>query len=213
MLSVSVQLVVTGLLASSALAQSFNIDVGAATPTPSNAYGAAAAQPGVWNAYAGGTLSNLLDTGGSVTAAAITATGGFASGFNDPLTLGDDEALFDDFLAIPFFETYTVSGLAPGNYDVFVYTWTFGPLSSGFDVNAQGMQVVGGVWANAFTQGVTHSFNSVSLSSGQNITIDVHSINGALGAITGIQIVPIPTPAAPALLLPAAATALLRRRR
>lgn len=183
-------------IATGARSQSMNIDFGTATPIPSTAYGAAAGSVGVWNVYGGGAASGLLDLSGSATGVSISGSGGFASDFMDPLTAGDDDALLDDFLAIPFFETYTLSGMAAGTYDVYVTTWTFGPLSSGIDVNGLGMQVIGGVWAGGFTQGVTHSLHTVTLASAQDLVIGVSSIDGALGTISGVQIVQVPTPAA-----------------
>lgn len=187
-------------IAASAQAQSMNIDFGTATPIPSSSYGGAAGSVGVWSVYGGGAASGLLDLSGNATGVSISGSGGFASDFMDPLTTGDDDALMDDFLAIPFFETFTVSGIAAGTYDVYVTTWTFGPLSSGIDVNGLGMQVIGGVWTGGFTQGVTHSLHTVTLASAQNLVIDVSSIDGALGVISGVQIVQVPAPGAVALL-------------
>jgi hypothetical protein len=200
-------------IAAGAQAQSMNIDFGTATPIPSSSYGAAAGSVGVWNVYGGGAASGLLDLSGNPTGVSISGTGGFASDFMDPLTTGDDDALLDDFLAIPFFETYTVSGIAAGTYDVYVTTWTFGPLSSGIEVNGLGMQVIGGVWTGGFTQGVTHSLHTVTLASTQNLVIDVSSIDGALGTISGVQIVLVPGPGAGALLACAALAGIRTRRR
>ncbi len=200
------------LAAASATAQSLNIDVGNASPLPSSTYGGAAPSAGVWNSYIGGATGGLLNLAGAPTAVGISGTGGFLAGFNDPLTLGDDDALLDDYLAIPFIETYTVSGLAAGAYNVYVTTWTFGPLSTGIDVNGLGMQVIGGVWPGGFVPGSTHSVHSVTLGTSQNLVIDVFSVNGALGAISGIQIVQIPAPQSAGVLLVAALAATRRRR-
>lgn len=209
---VATALVSAGALGADAAAQSMNIDVGNATPVPSSAYGGPAGSAGVWNQYTGGALAGLLDLSGNATGVSIAGTGGFLAGFNDPLTLGDDGALLDDYLNITFIETYTFSGLSAGAYDIYVTTWTFGPLSTGVDVNTQGMQVIGGVWTGGFVPGATHSLHSVTLASAQDLVIDIFSIDGALGAISGIQIVQIPSPGgAGALAL--GALALTRRRR
>lgn len=200
------------LIASGAHAQSMNIDFGTATPLPSSSYGGPAGSAGVWNLYAGGAASGLLDLTGNTTGVSIAGTGGFASDFMDPLTTGDDEALLDDYLAIPFFETYTISGVAAGSYDIYVTTWTFGPLSTGVEVNSLGMQAIGGVWTGGFVQGLTHSLQSITLASAQDIVIDVSSINGALGSISGVQIVQIPAPASGALMLCLAGLTARRRR-
>lgn len=178
-------------------AQSFNIDIGTATPTPSSSFGAASGQVGVWNTYAGGTLGGLLDTGGNATSVSMSGTtGGFLGSFSDPTTFGDDDALMDDGMLIPVFETYTVSGLAAGSYSIFYYVWTVSPLPTGVDINGQGMQTIGGTWPGGYVSGITHSSTSVQLVSGQDLVIDVHSINGALGSFTGLQIVPVPAPGA-----------------
>jgi hypothetical protein len=195
-----------------ASAQSLNIDVGTQNPAPAFFYAGPGNSAGQWNIYAGGVSSGLLDLAGSPTAASISGTGGFLSSFNDPLTLGDDQNLLDDYLAIPFIDTYTVSGLAAGSYDVYVTTWTFGPLSTGIDVNSLGMQIIGGTWPGNFVAGSTHSLHSVSITSGQDITIGVFSINGALGAVSGIQIVQIPAPSAGAIMLSFGMLAARRRR-
>lgn len=209
---IATTLVSAGALGASAAAQSMNIDVGNASPVPSSVYGGPAGSAGAWNQYTGGVSAGLLDLAGNSTGVSVSGTGGFLSGFNDPLTLGDDDALLDDFLSIPFIETYTVSGLAAGAYDIYVTTWTFGPLSTGVDVNNLGMQVIGGVWTGGFVPGATHSLHSVTLGSAQDLVIDIFSINGALGAISGIQIVQIPAPGA-TIGLALGGLALTRRRR
>jgi len=187
-------------LAGTCAAQSFNIDIGNATPTPSSSFGAAAGQAGVWNTYVGGTLNGLFDTGGNATAVSMSGTsGGFLGSFSDPTTFGDDDALMDDGMLIPFFETYTVSGLAAGSYSIYYYVWTVSPLPTGLDINGQGMQTIGGSWPGGYVAGTTHAVTSVQLTSGQDLVIDVHSINGALGSFTGLQIVPVPAPGAGAL--------------
>lgn len=201
------------LCASGVLGQAINIDFGNASPTPGNAYGAAAGQAGAWNTYLGPTLSGLLNTSAAVTGASISGgSSGFLAGVNDPLTLGGDDDLLDDYIGIPYIETYTVNGLAAGTYNIYGYTWTFGPLSTGIDVNGQGMQTIGGVWPGSFSPG-TYSLHTVTLGASQPLVIDVYSINGALGAIAGVQIVPVPTPGAAAVLGLGGLAALRRGRR
>lgn len=201
-----------GLLASSGMAQAFNIDFGTTSPVPSVPYGAASGQAGHWNVFAGGPTA-LQNTAAAATGVSIVDTlFSFPSGANDPLTLGDDDALLDDYMAVPFHAVYTVNGLAAGTYDVYSYTWTFGPLSTGIDVNTQGVQVIGGVWSGSFTPG-SYSLHTVTIAASQPLVIDVYSINGALGAIAGVQIVPVPTPGAAAAMGLGALAALRRRRK
>jgi hypothetical protein len=200
-------------LSCGAIAQSFNIDVGNATPTPANAYGAGSGQTGFWNTYIGGTLPSLINTSGSATGVSMTGTGGFLGSYNDPGTFGDDEALIDDLLSVPFLETYTINGLAPGNYNVYTYVWTFNALPTDIQVNGLGYQTVGGAWTGSFVQGQTHSLHNLTLTTGQPVTIDIHTVNGALGGMTGVQIVPVPTPGAAAVLVGAGVLGMRRRRR
>jgi hypothetical protein len=198
-------------LSSHALAQNFNVDCGTLTPTPSPSFGAASGQTGFWNAYAGGALGGLVTTSGGASSVSITGTGGFLGGYNDPGTFGDDEALMDDSLIVPFWETYTISGLAAGSYDVYVYVWTQNALPTGVDVQGQGMQAVGGAWAGGYATGVTHALASVTLAPSQALIIDIHSINGALGGFCGFQIVEVPGPSGLAVLAGAAAARGRRR--
>lgn len=203
------------LCAGGLLGQAINIDFGNASPTPTASYGAAAGAPGVgfWNTYLGPTIPNLLNHSAAVTGVSISGgSGGFLAWFNDPLTLGSDEDLLDDYIGIPYIETYTVNGLAAGTYNIYGYTWTYGPLSTGIDVNGQGIQTIGGVWPGSFIQGQSYSLHTVTLSGTQPLVIDVYSINGALGAISGVQIVPVPTPGVAAALGLGGLAALRRRR-
>jgi len=197
-----------------ASAQSFNIDVGTATPAPTTPFGAGASQPGVWNTYAGGTLNNLLDLAGTPTGVTLAASNnsGFLGSNNDPATLGDDENLIDDLMLVPFLDSYTFSGLAGGTYDVYAYTWTFQQLPTDMQVNGGGYQTVGGAWPGGYVAGITHSLQSVTIPANGSISLDIHSVNGALGGLSGIQLVQVPTPAGVAVLL-AGAGIFTRRRR
>src|SRR5258708_31734562 len=110
-----------------ATAQGFNIDIGATYGTPSSGFGAGAAQPGVWNNVLGvqGTtpLASLTGASTGVTIACVGA-GSYDFSFNNAGTSGDDEALMDDgsdpTSAGP---SWTISGLAPGNYVLYTYAW------------------------------------------------------------------------------------------
>lgn len=199
-------------LAAPALAQSMNIDFGVATPAPSAGFGAAAASPGAWNVFSN-SPTGLFDLAGNLTGATLSGTGGgFLGGNNDPLTFGDDEALMDDAVLIPFMETYTFTGLQAGTYNVFAYTWTVANLPTQLNVQNQGFQLVGGAWPGGYVPGITHSITQVNLGAGQPLTVQVFSVNGALGAINGVQLVLVPAPGAGALLAAAGLVAFRRRR-
>ena len=201
-------------LAPLASAQNFNIDFGSATSTPAFFFGAAG-PAGVWDQYITSPANGLMDTSGNISSVNLTATNAFAtfpSGYNDPMTIVDDEFLMDDYIAITFIETYSFTGMAAGTYNVYTYTWTFGPLSTGIDVNATGQQVIGGTWTGGYLLGTTHSLHTVTIPANGTINIRVVSIDGALGAISGVQIVQVPTPAG-ASVLALGAMAMTRRRR
>lgn len=191
--------------------QSFNIDFGNANPSPAPTYGAASGSVGFWNVYSGGAMG-LADLSGSPTGVSISGgTTGFLGAANDPATLGDDDALLDDYIGIPFIDTWTVTGLAAGTYDVYGYTWTFAALPSGFDMNGLGMQAVGGAWPGSFQPGL-YSLHTVTLTANQPLVVDLYSINGALGVISGLQIVLVPQPGAGVLLALGCGGAFRRRR-
>src|SRR4051812_33277686 len=81
------------LFVSGLRAQSFNIDIGNQTPLPSATFGAAAAQPGSWNAWTPSLgPMNLVDLSGATTTVTATRTAGFGydSMFDNTGTLGDD---------------------------------------------------------------------------------------------------------------------------
>ena len=98
-------------------AQSFNVDYGSAFGTPSSSYGAAANQPGLWNAVDANTPPVALkDVDGNATRVRVFEQLPFGpASFDDPATSGDDEALMDDYLdlhSVP--HTFEIHGLQPG---------------------------------------------------------------------------------------------------
>jgi len=195
-------------------AQAFNIDFGIANPFPGNAYGAAAGSGGAgfWNAYPGGSIP-LLTTAAIFTGVTINGGAtGFLGNANDPATLGDDDALLDDYIGIPYIDSWTVTGLAAGPYDVYGYTWTFTALPSGFNVNGAGVQTVGGAWPGSYQPGL-YSHHTVTIAPSQPMVVTLYSINGAIGVIRGLQIVPVPAPGGAAALVVCGATVARRRRR
>ncbi len=187
-----------------ASAQNFNIDFGGTNPAPASSFGAAS-QIGFWNSYSGGLQSGFVDIGGNNTGVSIQQVGpGFVGAFPDPTTFGNDELLLDDQITSPVTDIYTVTGLTAGTYNIYSYTWTFGALSTGFTVNSQPQQIVGGTWTGSYIQGQTYAFNTVTLATNQPLIIQVDSIGGALGAMTGLQIVtsvPSPVCAGPAVVM------------
>lgn len=214
-----------GLFAATAGAQ-YNVDFsngGVSAPPPSNAYGAAAGQSGVWNNIVTdvGPAVPLLNTAGASTGVTLDLTdGGFMfdgatslpNGVVTP-TGSDDELFMDDVWDSPAAATMTVGNLPAGQYFVYAYGGSpdSGTTFMQFDVGGNS-QLVGGQWSNPFTyqQGVTHARFTVNHPGG-NLVIGVPDVLG-FESVNGLQIAPVPEPASVGLML-TGALGLLRRRR
>jgi hypothetical protein len=184
-----------------ASAQEFNLDVGGAgNIVPAPAF-AAAGQPGLWDTIGltGGVAETLVDVNGvvtsvtltlSVTSTLITSTTNLAG------ATADDIALMTDILDPgQAGASWTLAGLAPGEYDL--YTYAMAPDSGLYltDVTVVGSvdptQSVGGTWPNAYVQGVTHARHRIT-ATGAPITIQfVETVTppGSFTSIGGLQIV------------------------
>jgi hypothetical protein len=197
-------------LASAARAQNMNIDIGlSGFSTPSNAYGAAASQPGLWNEIDGsqpGVSFPLVNLSGAATSASVSYTsvgnsvGNFT--FDNPNTSGDDQALLDDLRDIgnggtapPSESVFTFTGLANGSYTVYAYC--FAPdnrvgYSTGVTVTGgtKGAQVCGNAqWTGQHVLGGTYVTDTVNVTTGQLvIKFDSRGINGNFGSANGIQL-------------------------
>jgi hypothetical protein len=183
-----------------------NVDIGVNTthPLPSQNYGAASgplSQPGVWNPVPGsvavaGTV-NLVDTSGAPSAVTLRATGGVGDfQFNNVNTTGDADRLLDDLYDASTSQ-WVFSGLADGEYAVYVYAWASdSPLSFFSDVTIQGgmkgtVSVGGGDWAGVYVDGVHFLFDQVSICGGADLIVDVATpMSGTPTSVNGFQIVP-----------------------
>lgn len=181
-----------------------NIDLGTVSPTafgtPGAGYGAAAGQVGFWNNI--GTMNAaqsfpLNDISGAPSGASISSLNtNFSFSFNNAGTSGDDQALMDDGLdlgGIGSLDTFTITGLAAGTYQVYVYAWA--PDSATFVtssiVNGSPAQTSGGAWPGGFAAGTTHNAFNVTLGAGQPLIINT-SVTSGFGTLNGIQIIPTP---------------------
>jgi len=193
-------------LASSAAAQSFNVDVnnttGAGAGVPALGYGAAAGalmSTSPWFNMGAGTSHNLGSgvmcnwTGGTMT----------LFGFQNTGTTGNDDLLMDDLYDIGGAgqsRTATLTGLQNGMYRLWIYAWA--PDSADFRTNVTvggATQSVGGAWPGGFTQGVTHAFFDNVVVAGGTLSFTVATASG-FGSLNGFQIYQIPAPGAMALL-------------
>jgi hypothetical protein len=183
--------------------QAINLDVGTNTtfPTPAGTYGAASGQTGTWNGAAGTAIIAgpiaLLDTSGSPSGVTISGTGGFGDfEFNNVNTTGDDQRLLDDLFDAGTSQ-YTISGLADGLYNVYVYAWAPDARLTFFsDVTVQGgskgtVKVGGADWSGTFVHGIHYMSDTVSVLGGAPIVIDiVNPVPVTPTSLNGIQIEP-----------------------
>jgi hypothetical protein len=186
-------------LAGAAAAQSLNVDVGDNTilfPAPSNGYGAAAQQPGKWNAVKTPYSAQLLGLGGMPSGVSVSSSGtnAFATPFSG--LSGDDKDLMADCQSISTFSgtvRWTFSGLAAGSYRVYTFAWDPSGSGAGTEVSVIGssdpLQVVGGSWGGSpHVFGTTYALHHAGVSGG-TLEIDVAGHAGSSGSVNGFQLV------------------------
>jgi hypothetical protein len=164
--------VVAALLGSTANAQSLNVDFTTFNASPSSGYGAAAAQPGTWNNLSGGGPQALQNLAGGATTATLSAntTAGWAFGFNNVLTSGDDELLLDG--GHDGAMNLSFAGLSNGNYEVYTYAWapdspTLYFTNVAVTGSADPQQTIGGVdWTGVHVLGQQYAFHRVAVTNG-----------------------------------------------
>ena len=179
-----------------------NLDIGVTFGTPGSGQGHAAKSPGVWNGIVPpASGESLLDLSGAPTAATVASTGiNGEYSFNNANTAGGAEKLLDDMDDIGCnandTTTWTITGMAAGDYDVFVYAWAPDqPASYLTDVvvagGAKGAQTVGGAgWSGAHVYGETFVMDTVTVAAdGGSITVTATTKVGC-GSLNGIQIAP-----------------------
>jgi hypothetical protein len=189
---------VLGALLGPASAQSFNIDLGTglAGTVPTPAYGAAAAQPGMWNDVPANGNQLLSDLSGAVTTVNINALATANFFFDNVGTSGDDQALMDDIQDLP--TTLTVTGLAPGSYTIYTYAWApDDPVHITNVVVAgspQPLQACGGLWPGGHQLGVTYVRHTLVIGPGQTDLVITFTLGGGqFVSANGVQIVGGPT--------------------
>src|SRR5258706_3686333 len=152
-------------------AQSFNLDFGEATATPSSSY-AAAGLPGYWNGIrADGWVDYvLMDLSGTLTTVHFQQSGAVGPILEtDPSVSGDDALLMNDGLI-----TYTYgvdscfyfNGLQPGVYELITYAWRPNHpalMASSHVDNTPGVEISGGAWPGAHVHGVTYAREIVTV--------------------------------------------------
>ncbi|MDG1050103.1 MAG: hypothetical protein P8M11_15165 [Planctomycetota bacterium] len=171
---------------------------------PSSTYSGAASGPGHWNefdldAIAGPILVSppLNDISNAPTPVTLTWDGlGVTPSslfFDEPCTLGDDQALMDDCGYIGGPSQLRFDGLAAGTYTVLTYGMA--PDSPVFLTNfavpgsVDPAQDVGGDFCLGFAPGVTHAQHVVAIGAGQPLLVDI-SVTAQFDTINGIQVFP-----------------------
>ena len=185
------------ILTATANAQSFNVDYGTQFGAPPTSYGAAAGQAGFWNEISGleeGAVS-LVDVDGRKTEVTIVPSLPFGqAGFDQPATVGDDQALMDDYFdlhSVP--ATFEIGGLTAGTYAVYTYLWA--PDEPAFrtslSVAGRPARLIGGAWPGGFHEGITHSRDVAHVDEGQSLVLAVFGI--PKGTLNGLQLVKLST--------------------
>lgn len=214
-----------------AFGQGFNIDFGpAGQVSPSSGYGAASGQVGYWNPSFGslmglsGNASGALISGGSIVLGSLPISGA-ASGDNELMNDGAVGRVLngDDGGSVAF------NGLQSGQYRLYVYAFlpanSDGTLRRGryrvFDSNSLNSTDVNllfpAVWPGQQVLNQTYFTYDFSISSPSQY-VQIFLIGQGSDAVpiatecAGLQIVPIPTPGATALLGVLGLTACRRRR-
>ena len=187
-------------LASTASAQSINMDFGPAAPygKPQLTYGGAAFQTGQWNQvtgnagpYGGALGGVIVDTTGLATPVQVRLTAG-ADGFCDATAgcvgagpLGsDDEVLMDDFSRFANASDLFIQGLDAGFYSIYVYAWA--PDNALAITTVDGVNV-GGPWPNQQLSGTTYTTKSM-VPVAANVPVRIR-LRGATGTLNAVQIV------------------------
>jgi uncharacterized protein (TIGR03382 family) len=181
-------------IATTAHAQSFNVDFGSAgagTPVPPTFDGEV--DPGPWNNITAlGTTSNLLSADSAATAASVAVTADTAVGLFD-VDDSDISRLRED----NFFSTgvnlwqATFAGLDPGRYDVIVYAPTNPNVPTGsFTVNGVAVSSFQGSNTATLTEGTDWKRVAGVVVTGSGILAMVNTAKpGSLAGLAGAQIV------------------------
>lgn len=190
------------IVATTAGAQSVNIDFSHTNPNPtaapSNSFAGAAGQPGYWMNVP--TAINAIQIDGLdalPSGITLTRTLGNVSTFsvNNANTTGDFEALIDDFHGFSSVTTvnYQFTGVDPGPYTL--YTYAIAPDNASFRTVVNVLtstsinpQVVGGAMpVNSFIPGVTHAAHDIFVGPDGIINVTLTG-NGTAGSINGFQL-------------------------
>lgn len=195
------------VLCPAGLTQAINVDLGPNTilaPVPSQGYGGAANQVGVWNAVPPAlSTTPLVDVFGSPISAAIASdSASSATAFPSVMPSGDDQSLMEDFQVTPSLNTlvtWTLTGLADGPYSLVVYasdpTNAAVRVEIGCPASGSPPQASGGGWPGAHSLGFTYvEFFAPVVGGSLEFTAQVIGTQFDSGVVNGFQLVPITVP-------------------
>ena len=182
-------------LASISTAQSMNIDFnwpGGGGVVPSSPYGAAGSV-GEWNNanIGSGVITNfaLVDLGNAPTTSLLNLTG-FSTSLAPGSYAGDALKLMEDTAGSSGGAVLNITGLLPGNYNVFLYGQSAsGNVTSTFIINSVSQASSGG-WAGSHVLGNSYVLFSGLAVTGGSLTVNyTGNFNGAQ-----LQYGPVPEP-------------------
>ena len=207
-----------------AAAATINIDFGTIDGSASGSFGAAVADGnsvgGTWNVLNGGGSIGVgsveFDDGSTATGVSITATDTFGGtgGSGPGLATSDvpsNAALTEDFLlnlgtaaGDGEFVSSTISGLAPGRYNVYAMAGSNGATSDTYDITF----LVGGSTVSTLSVGPIVSTTDwiegqnfvqqiVTISAGQTLEVRSNATERRFDVLNGLQIVEAPSAPAP----------------
>jgi len=180
-------------------ASPLNIDFGREYTGLPSSYGAASSQIGHWNDIVGnsGLSKNLLNTAGVATGIDLTLSNTSDGGIGGA-TDNDSTLLYDNFYSSsPFLGPWSVSlsGIKQGMYDIYYYAPAHSSISTGvFSINGTNVSNLTG--SLSLTQGISWDVLSGVTIDNSGILIIQSESNTSLLGLSGLQIVPVPVPAA-----------------
>jgi len=175
-----------------------NVDFGTEFSVPASSYGAASGQAGHWNQIGLG-VSALDDVTGAASAASISVTATVDSGFAGTPVDDTGELLNDNFFSSGGTSwSVDVSGLAAGDYLLFLYAPTNGVVSTGaMTVDGVPVASLPGDTSGTLIEGTSWTVVAVSFTGG---TLSITGSDVDTSGLAGLQVTPAPEPSGMALL-------------
>ena len=188
--------------ATQAFASSVNIDFGSTRGTPSDIYGGAVGQTGVWNTIGLSGISDLVDINGVSGSLSLDFTKQYNpvswnNTFSGSYRGGDSSLLYDHFYTgykRPW--DFTIGGLGSGTYDVYVYAPAHTSIQTGaFTINGIAQTKIAGSPSGTVDLGVDYLVARTIVSDGTMTFVSdgVTFFSGLAGLqISSVSAIPLP---------------------